>query len=116
MNAMSTRDKAGLQSGLGDAACFGTPKPDHISNLRERRFLQALLHRVSVSRHDLDAIIGAENSPDIAFRLRQRGYSLPCVRRKLLDRDGNQCRSGFYSLTDKDRALAIEALRAIANG
>ena len=82
-----------------------------IDNPRELRLLAELLKRSEVSRHELDGLIGAENSPDVVFRLRQRDFGIPCERRQFIDRDGQKVRAGFYSLTPTDRQRAISALR-----
>ena len=63
------------------------------------------------SRHDLDSIVGAENSPDLVFRLRKAGFDIPCKRRRLIDRDGETIRVEIYSLSAVDRAKANAALR-----
>lgn len=83
----------------------------YTGNPRELRLLAALLDRGPISRHDLDAIVGAENSPDLVFRLRNAGFDLPCERCRLIDRDGETVRIGIYSLTEVDRAKARHALR-----
>ena len=82
-----------------------------IKNLRERRLLTVLLRRAEISRHDLDGLIGAENSPDVVFRLRNKGLSIPCERRQSSDRDGQTVRIGIYSLSASDRQKAIAALK-----
>jgi hypothetical protein len=78
---------------------------------REERLLLALLEKPHFREH-LDRRAGASNSPDIVFRLRNRGLTIPCERVVLKDRDGNECRSGLYSLTDPDR----QAIRAALKG
>lgn len=80
-------------------------------NQREERLLIALLEKPHLREH-LDRRAGASNSPDIVFRLRNRGLTIPCERVVLKDRDGNECRSGLYSLTDPDR----QAIRAALKG
>lgn len=77
---------------------------------REERLLIALLEKPHLREH-LDRRAGASNSPDIVFRLRNRGLTIPCERVLLKDRDGNDCRSGLYSLTDQDRRAVRSALK-----
>ncbi len=88
----------------------GTAQFYLVDNPRERRLLAVLLQRGETSRHDLDGLIGAENSPDVVFRLRNRGFEIPCERREMIDRDGHKVRIGFYSLSAADRPKAIAAL------
>lgn len=88
----------------------GTAQFYRIENPRERRTLEVLRKFGETSRHDLDGLIGAENSPDVVFRLRSKGFDIPCERRKFTDRDGQQVRIGIYSLTPTDRQKAVAAL------
>jgi len=83
----------------------------YIDNPRERRLLAVLLQRGETSRHDLDGLIGAENSPDVVMRMRRKfGLDLDMEKRKFGDRDGQTVRIGFYSLSAADRPRAIAAL------
>lgn len=83
----------------------------YIDNPRERRLLAVLLQRGETSRHDLDGLIGAENSPDVVMRMRRKfGLDLDMEKRKFADRDGQTVRIGFYSLSAADRPKAIAAL------
>lgn len=90
-----------------DANAF-CDQPPTLSSPRELRLLSALLDG-PVSREALDRGIGASNTPDVVFRLRSRGFDLPCERRRGIDRDGRTCRFGVYRLsdTDADKARAI---------
>lgn len=88
-----------------DSRKFSTDNP------RERRLLTVLLQRGQTSRHDLDGLIGAENSPDVVMRMRRKfGLDLDMEKRKFADRDGQTVRIGFYSLSAADRPRAIAAL------
>ena len=82
----------------------------YIDNPRELSLLAVLLQRGKTSRHDLDGLVGAENSPDVVFRLRNKGLSIPCERRAFVDRNGQTVRVGIYSLSAADRPKAIAAL------
>lgn len=76
----------------------------YIDNPRERRLLAVLLQRGETSRHDLDGLIGAENSPDVVMRMRRKfGLDLDMEKRKFADRDGQTVRVGYYNLSNKDR-------------
>lgn len=76
---------------------------------REVRVLTALLDQPTM-REALDRIAGASNSPDIVFRLRNRGLEIHCERIKTLDRDGKICRPGKYSLPAESRVKALKML------
>ena len=79
----------------------GTDNPRHL------RAIAALLRR-PISREELDSVAGASNSPELVAELRRRGLGkdhLPCERIKFIDRDGNVCRPGVYSLTEKGRRM-----------
>lgn len=90
----------------------GTAQFYTVENPRERRLLAALLQRGETSRHDLDGIIGAENSPDVVMRMRRKfGLDIDMQKRKFADRDGQTVRIGFYSLSPSDRPKAIAALK-----
>lgn len=76
-----------------------------VRNPRERRLLLRL-QSGPCDREVLDGAIGATNTPDVVFRLRSRGFALPCERIEGTDRDGCKVRWGRYSLTAGDRELA----------
>lgn len=73
------------------------------NNPRESRLLKALSQCNGLMREQLDRVIGASNTPDVVFRLRNRGWDLPCQRQVVIDRDGIKCKVGFYSFSDDDR-------------
>ena len=74
----------------------GTDNPRHL------RVIPAMMARPR-RREDVDAIAGCSNGPDLIAALRGMGLEVPCKRIKFLDRDGNICRPGIYSFTEKDR-------------
>ena len=83
----------------------------NIENPREQRLLAALLQRGWTSRHDLDRLVGCENTPDLVMRVRRKfGLEIDMERRPLVDRDGFKTRPGFYCLTPADRQKAVAAL------
>ena len=93
-------------AGQGKRNFTGTDNPRHL------RALAALLRR-PVSREELDSVAGCSNGPELIAELRRRGLGydhLPCERIKFTDRDGNACRPGVYSLTDKGRRLVYDWL------
>lgn len=79
----------------------GTDNPRHLRAI-------AVLLRRPVPREQIDSIAGCSNGPDLIADLRRRGLGddhLPCERIKFIDRDGNLCRPGVYSLTEKGRRM-----------
>ena len=83
-------------------------------NAREHRLLAVLLDIPEVSRHDLDQMIGAENSPDVVLRVRRKfGLLIPMTKRPFTDRDGEKVRVGWYSLNDADRSKVASLLTAM---
>ena len=74
----------------------GTDNPRHL------RAIAALLRR-PMSREALDSTAGASNGPELVAELRRRGLEVPCERVSFVDRDGEKCRPGVYSLTLADR-------------
>jgi hypothetical protein len=83
----------------------------YIDNPREHRTLEVLIKRSAISRHDLDQLIGAENSPDVIMRMRRKyGLDIDMEKRSFIDRDGCKVRIGWYSLSAADRPKAIAAL------
>ncbi|MBU1360906.1 MAG: hypothetical protein KKC85_10970 [Gammaproteobacteria bacterium] len=82
----------------------------------EQRAVEALLEGPKM-RHDLDSIVGCENSPDVIMRAsREFGFRIECERVRMLNRDRRPCFPGRYYLTpeQRDRALLLrrEALAA----
>lgn len=79
----------------------GTDNPRHLRAL-------AVLLRRPVLREQLDSIAGCANGPALISDLRDLGLGdehLPCHRIKSVDRDGNSCHPGVYSLTEKGRRM-----------
>ena len=97
----STKNAEQSAAGQGKRKFTGTDNPRHL------RAITALLRR-PISREELDSVAGASNSPELVAELRRRGLGkdhLPCERIKFIDRDGNVCRPGVYSLTEKGRRM-----------
>lgn len=91
-----------------DAKPFSAPARP-LSSPRAHRLLLSLMGG-PVSREALDRLIGASNSPDVVFRLRQRGFDIPCERIQATDRDGRACMYGRYRLTPDDARKAAAVL------
>lgn len=95
MKTKPANDNAGLQpGGVGKTnntlRCKGYAMHQESARIcRKSRLLQLLLNKGPVSRHDLDELLGAENTPDLVMRLRRNnGFELPCERRPMIDGDG----------------------------
>ncbi|MBO1006321.1 hypothetical protein IPV27_01455 [Acidovorax sp. SD340] len=89
------------QSARSKREFTGTDNPRHLRAI-------AVLLRRPVPREQIDSIAGCSNGPDLIADLRRRGLGddhLPCERIKFIDRDGNLCRPGVYSLTEKGRRM-----------
>ncbi|MDD2713443.1 MAG: hypothetical protein PHU77_11060 [Simplicispira sp.] len=88
-------------AGQGKREFIGTDNPRHLRAL-------AVLLRRPVPREQVDSIAGCSNGPALISDLRDRGLGkdhLPCTLIKFIDRDGNVCRPGVYSLTEKGRRM-----------
>jgi hypothetical protein len=96
------KSKRNRLNNLNSHARFtGTDNPRHL------RAIAALLRR-PISRQELDSVAGCANGPELIAELRRRGLGanhLPCERIKFIDRDGNLCRPGVYSLTAIGRRM-----------
>ena len=111
MDKKKAASTAGVNTAPNSKLSVNQPPTFRLSgSQREERLLTALLEKPHLREH-LDRRAGASNSPDIVFRLRNRGLTIPCERVILKDRDGNDCRSGLYSLTDMDRRAVRTALK-----
>ena len=69
---------------------------------QKRRALDVLANG-SRTREELDAAVGASNSPDVVFRLRGDGWVISCERVSHVNRDGRVGWHGVYSLAPADR-------------
>ena len=76
------------------------------TNPRELRAIHFLMIR-PMPREQLDKAVGCANSPDLIFRLRQKGLEIPCIKIKAIDRDGLPCRPGVFYLPESDRKKII---------
>lgn len=78
--------------------------PRCAANPREDRLLSILMERGQTSRHDLDRLIGAENTPDVVMRIRRKLHlDIDMEKKPFVDRDGKTVRIGYYSLSERDR-------------
>lgn len=110
-----TIKNAASTAGINTAPNCTQSITDHIAfrltgNQREERLLTALLEKPHFREH-LDRRVGASNSPDIVFRLRNRGLIIDCQRVLVKDRDGTECRSGLYSLPPSSRMVVRTAMK-----
>ena len=96
-------------SAPNSAKFTGTDNPRHL------RVIPALMTRPR-RREDIDDIAGCSNGPDLIAALRDMGLEVPCNRVKFLDRDGNTCRPGIYSFTERDRRQVWAWLARVRKG
>lgn len=85
--------------------------PPHKLTQRQRRALMGLL-AAPMTRERLDRVAGCSNAPQIVSVLRRKGISIDCVCVDAIDRDGNPCRPGLYSLTPDGRTVALRYLES----
>jgi len=79
---------------------------DFIAHLTKRQSIAlAALLAGPVSREALDRTAGVSNGPELVAELRRMGFEIPCQRVKRIDRHGQVCRPGIYSLSVCDRLL-----------
>ncbi|MBF6990933.1 hypothetical protein [Cupriavidus sp. IK-TO18] len=108
----SARDSATPTPCTAPVGFAGTDNPRHL------RALQALIDR-SLSREEIDRIVGCSNGPDLIADLRGLGLGkrgLPCQLVTGRDRDGRPTRYGIYYLSDLGRRAVGDWLRKIQRG
>jgi hypothetical protein len=91
------------RQGKDDAAANGVIKPPRLT-LKQQRTIRALVDG-PVMREDLDRLTGASNSPETVRQLRSKGVDIICVLVMKVNRDGQPCWPGRYSLTPTARQL-----------
>ena len=99
-------------SALNSAKFTGTDNPRHL------RAIAALLRR-PISRQELDSVAGCANGPALVSDIRDLGLgndNLQCERIKFIDRDGNVCRPGVYSFSEKGRRMIYAWMARIQKG
>lgn len=69
-----------------------------IRTARQRRAITALVKYGKISSRDLGKFAGVLNPPELMAALRRNGWEWTCELVEILDRDGNICRPGVYSL------------------
>jgi hypothetical protein len=72
--------------------------------------VKALLER-SMMRRELDEVCAVVNAPDIAYKLRCRGFEIPVELVDAVNRYMEPCKAGRYSFTAGDKELARELLK-----
>ena len=110
---MKTPDPTKAESSAPNKRDFsGTDNPRHL------RTIAALLRR-PISRQELDSVAGCANGPALVSDLRDLGLgddNLQCERIKFIDRDGNVCRPGVYSFSEKGRRMIYAWMARIQKG
>lgn len=69
------------------------------------RVADMLLKQKEATRHELEPYSGTSYAPLQVEDLRKAGLSIPCEMRSGINRDGDACRYGVYSLTEHDREI-----------
>jgi hypothetical protein len=77
-----------------------------IRTSRQRRAITALVKYGKISSHDLGRIAGVLNPPELMAALRRNGWKWTCHLVEVVDRDGNICRPGVYSLLPESLEVA----------
>jgi hypothetical protein len=85
-------------------------KPVAINSEKQYRLILAILNGEK-GINELIPIVGVNNVPDVARRLRAKKWQITTVDRKVINRDGEQVTAGAYRL-DTPIEIAKEALRA----
>ncbi len=65
---------------------------------RQARVCEAFAKRCKLWREEVDRIAGASNGPEVMRQLKKKGLTWQCDRVKKIDRDGNPCEPGIYSI------------------
>ena len=65
---------------------------------RQSRVCESLAQHRKLWREDVDRIAGASNGPEVMSQLRDKGLEWTCERIKKIDRDGQPCAPGMYSI------------------
>ena len=69
-----------------------------------------MLDHYSLWREEVDAIAGAANGPQLMADIGVRNVHWTCKRHLRIDRDGRECKPGFYELTELGRKLIVDRL------
>lgn len=81
-----------------------------LSDKKTWRVVNMLLKQKEATRRELEPYSGTSYAPLQIEDLRIAGLSIPCEMRKGINRDGNACKYGVYSLTDRDREILSVAM------
>jgi hypothetical protein len=65
---------------------------------RQARVCEAFAKCCKLWREDVDRIAGSSNGPEVMRQLKKKGLLWQCDRIKKIDRDGNPCEPGIYSI------------------
>lgn len=74
---------------------------------RQRRLLVAL-REGPVHREEADRICRASNSPDVVFRLRQKGFKIATERLTVINADGGISHPGRFHLIEEPAGVGRE--------
>lgn len=77
-----------------------------IRSSRQRRAIEALVKYGKVSSRELGKLAGVLNPPELMAALRRNGWQWTCELIEILDRDGQICRPGVYSLLPESLEVA----------
>jgi hypothetical protein len=93
--------KKNAQPGKAESSAKEQRKFTEITNPRQLRVLNALVLGPR-PREEMDRIAGCPNSPSQVAALRRKGFSIPCARVPMHDRDGVLVTRGIYYLSTSD--------------
>ncbi|MBC7435072.1 MAG: hypothetical protein H7332_03265 [Bdellovibrionales bacterium] len=66
---------------------------------KQIRVCQAFMRMKPIWREQVDQISGASNGPEIMSQLKRKGLQWTCAKQRKIDRDGNPCEPGLYTVT-----------------
>lgn len=87
-----------------------------IRTSRQRRAIEALVKYGKVSSRDIGKLAGVLNPPELMAALKRNGWKWKCDLIEVLDRDGNACRPGVYSLLPESLEAAKNMIEADGHG
>jgi len=84
-----------------------------IKSNRQKRALEALLSRESISVKDIGPLIGALNPRQIIMELRCQGFEGIIITRRfsVFDQDGKRCLPGEYFIPSQLKTIAAKVLK-----
>lgn len=79
----------------------------------QRRAIKAFVKYGKVTSRDLGRIAGVLNPPELMAALRRNGWQWTCELIEVLDRDGDICRPGLYSLLPESLETAKKMIGVV---